>query len=205
MNSQAFSGSLPGSTATSLIEALRVHDPAGWGRLVKLYSALVYSWCRRAGLQPADAAEVYQEVLLAVHRKIAAFDHGSAGKSFRGWLRIITRNKVRDFARRRKRQGTAQGGSDSLHSLSQVVGMSASVPFSMSSGITIQPRLLHEALAVVEKEFRPRTWQAFWAVTMEGRPPSDVAAELDMSPGAVHTIKWRVLTRLREFLRDLME
>ena len=41
-------------------------DDASWKRLVALYSPLVYGWCRDGGLPAGDAANVLQEVFLAV-------------------------------------------------------------------------------------------------------------------------------------------
>jgi RNA polymerase sigma-70 factor (ECF subfamily) len=60
------------------------------------------------------------------------------------------------------------------------------------------------ALDAIRGEFEPRTWQAFWKTTVEGRAPKDVAAELAMSAGAVRVAKSRVLQRLRAELGDVM-
>ena len=46
---------------TSLLVRAGNDEQAAWDRLVKLYAPLVYSWCRAAGLQPADVADVAQE------------------------------------------------------------------------------------------------------------------------------------------------
>ena len=63
--------------------------------------------------------------------------------------------------------------------------------------------LLRQALATIRDEFRPHTWRAFWEVVVNGRAPSDVAADLDMQPGAVRVAKSRVLLRLRQELGEL--
>jgi hypothetical protein len=52
------------SISSSLLLRARAHDPEAWRRLVRVYGPLIYSWCRRAGLQAADAADVDQEVYL---------------------------------------------------------------------------------------------------------------------------------------------
>ena len=54
------------SASTSLIQGLKVHDEEAWQRLLDLYVPLVFSWCRRAGLQSQDAADVVQEVFQGV-------------------------------------------------------------------------------------------------------------------------------------------
>src|SRR4051794_11675033 len=98
---------MPGSTAASLVERARAHDPAAWQRLVALYGPLVYSWARRGGLRAEDAADVVQEVFRALVAHIGNFRQDRPGDSFRGWLWTITHNKVRDYWRSRHLQPQA--------------------------------------------------------------------------------------------------
>jgi RNA polymerase sigma-70 factor (ECF subfamily) len=52
-------------------------------------------------------------------------------------------------------------------------------------------------LTYVSSEFEQRTMQAFRRLALEGAPPEQVAAELNMSVGAVYVAKSRVVRRLR--------
>src|SRR3954469_22719157 len=88
------------ATSRSLLERVQADDPAAWDRLVGLYAPLVYRWCRRADLPEQEIADVFQDVFQAVTMHIAAFRREKAGDTFRGWLRTITRNKVRDHFRK---------------------------------------------------------------------------------------------------------
>src|SRR5262249_27276083 len=72
-------GEAAGATSLGLLERARSHDAAAWGRLVQLYAPLVDRWCRQASLQDADAADVRQEVFLAVARGLDEFRRDSAG------------------------------------------------------------------------------------------------------------------------------
>src|SRR5277367_2420601 len=96
----------PHSTATfrGLLERVRVDDEAAWHRLVDLYAPLVYRWCRRSGLPEQDAADVFQDVFQAVATHIAGFRKEKESDTFRGWLRTITRNKIRDHFRKSARE-----------------------------------------------------------------------------------------------------
>ena len=64
-------------------------------------------------------------------------------------------------------------------------------------------RLTRRALALLETDFRPSTWQAFWQTAVEKRPAADVAEELQMSVAAVWKAKSRVMLHLREELSEL--
>ncbi len=59
-------------TPASLLERMRQPaNPDAWERFVALYAPLIYSWGCRAGLQDADAADLVQEVLVALMRRPA--------------------------------------------------------------------------------------------------------------------------------------
>jgi RNA polymerase sigma-70 factor (ECF subfamily) len=192
------------STAThrSLLDGARARDAAAWERLVTLYSPLVLAWCRGWGLQPEDAADVFQEVFQAVAAHLAGFRRERPGDTFRGWLRTITRNKVNDHFRRREREPAGVGGSEARAMLSRVP---EAVPADEGArGCAAEADLLHRALELIRGEFEPRTWEAFWQTAVEGRAAADVAADLSMTPGAVRVAKSRVLHRLRTDLRDLL-
>ena len=47
------------TTPVSLLQRLRDSaDQAAWGRFVRLYTPLLYSWARHVGLQEPDAADL---------------------------------------------------------------------------------------------------------------------------------------------------
>lgn len=192
------SGSLTsGSTSSGLIRRAKQRDPEAWERLVDLYGPLVFYWCRRSGLAPADAADVVQDVFAAVCRALDRFEHGREENTFRGWLRVIAQNKIRDHYRRRAGEVPAAGGTDAGVRL-------AEIPASPSE--TSEQRALsglyRRALDLIRSEFEHRTWQAFWRAVVEGHETADIAADLGVSANAVRQYKSRVLRRLREELGD---
>jgi RNA polymerase sigma-70 factor, ECF subfamily len=78
--------------------------------MVDLYGPLVFRWCVQSGLAPADASDVMQDVFLAAWLGLDRFEH--RGGTFRGWLRVITRNKLHDYHRRIAEQAPAEGGTE---------------------------------------------------------------------------------------------
>jgi RNA polymerase sigma-70 factor (ECF subfamily) len=191
-------GGGPSEPSSSLLDRVRGADQAAWERLVHLYSPLVYDWCRRAGLQAADAADVGQTVFLAVARKVRDFRRDRAGDSFRRWVRAITRTKILDH--RRARAGREAEAGDALLGLPAAADGSDPAADREEEGL-----LFRRAVDLVRGEFEPRTWQAFWQVVVDGRAPADVAGDLATSANAVYLAKARVLRRLCEEFADLVD
>src|SRR4051794_34969555 len=103
-------------TSVSLLEGLVRGGNDAWGRLVKLYQPLLRGWALRAGAGEADADDLVQEVLAVVFRAMPRFEHRGPG-AFRGWLRAILVNRLRDFFRARQKRPIATGDSAFLERL----------------------------------------------------------------------------------------
>jgi RNA polymerase sigma-70 factor (ECF subfamily) len=195
----------PGASLYStLLQRLQAREEDAWRRLDHLYGAVVFAWCRGAGLQPDDAADVRQEVFRAVARAIGDFRRDQPGDSFRGWLWQIARNKLRDFFRRQRQQPAGAGGTTFQQRLQEIPDASDdSVPPGPASDEAAG--VYRRALELVRGEFEERTWQAFWGVAIDGQAPAEVAVALGMSAGAVYVAKSRVLRRLREEFGAVLE
>lgn len=199
-SSQAVRSSL--GTSATFIGRVQCDDPAAWNRLVKLYGPLIERWCRQWGLQSHDIADVAQEVFQAVATHVSDFRKERAHDRFRGWLCVITRNKVLDHFRRLGREPAGAGGSEAVQKFAAVAAVSADE--SCEGDGDEDKRLLFErALDLIRHEFAEHTWRAFWRTAVDGVAASDVAAELAMTSGAVRVAKSRVLKRLRTELGDL--
>ena len=182
----------PGTTSPSLLDRVRGDDQAAWVRLVDLYGRLVYRWCLRAGLKGEDAADIGQEVFIAVARNIQAFHNDQQGDSFRGWLYTITRNKIRDRANTIAEVGEGGNGPGQLDQIP-----AESIPERDASSVWDDRRyLIHRAIELVRGEFEAKTWAAFWRTTVDGQSAEDVAAEVGISREAVYIAKSRVRRRL---------
>lgn len=180
------------STETTLIVRAVRQDQDAWRRLAQLYSPAVYQWSRSCGLSADDAADAVQEVFRSVARSIDQFRREQPGQSFRGWLWRITRNKIHDHYRRQQRTPQAVGGSDAWQAMQQ---LPESLP-PASSTATLGP-LVRRLLTVLQAEFEPSTYRAFWRMAVDGQSAAAVAQELNLSRQAVRQAKYRVLKRLR--------
>jgi RNA polymerase sigma-70 factor (ECF subfamily) len=191
-----------GVTSLTLLERIRAGDASGWRHVVDLYTPLVQHWCKRWGIQPADADDIVQEVFQAAAQGIADFHRERAGDTFRGWLRGIAHHKVLAIWRARGRQPQSPGGSEGLHLLQEVPQPPAADDPEEAAQTSA---LFHRAVRLLRSEFEERTWQAFWRTAVDGQPAPAVAAEVGMTANAVRMAKSRVLHRLRAELGDLVE
>lgn len=150
----------------------------------------------RAGVSESDAADVTQDVFHAVARSIDGFRDDEPGSTFRGWLYAIARNKLLDHFRRRGAERAAVGGTDALKQIQEL----PATPPEGEEAEAEQSELARRALALLQSDFQPATWQAFWGTAVDNRPAAEVAAELGISLAAVYKAKSRVLARLRQEL-----
>src|SRR5262249_14949258 len=93
-------------TPPSLLFRLREApaDSDAWRQFDAIYRPLLTGWLRRYSLQADDAADLVQEILQAVCRELPSFHYDPARGRFRGWLRQIMVNRLREFWRARKRE-----------------------------------------------------------------------------------------------------
>lgn len=191
------------TTSASLLERIR-HDPAAtqWQTLVELYDPLIRGWLKRQAVLASDADDLVQDVLTVVARRLKDFEHNSRPGAFRTWLRTITINCVRDFWRSKKRENS--GGSPQVQELLDQLA-------DPHSGLTQAWDLEHDRfvtqqlLARLRSEFEPATWRAFERVALDGAPAAEVAAELNLTTNAVFIAKSRILARLRQESRGLID
>jgi RNA polymerase sigma-70 factor, ECF subfamily len=187
-------------TSLTLLQRLRAREQDAWRRMLHLYTPLVRAWCHHQDVRGADADDVAQEVFQAVATGLDQFQKDRPGDTFRGWLRGITRHKLSDFFRRQSTQPQAQGGTAAGQQLQQVAQPEITLPDETPQQLA---ELYQRALELVQSEFEPKTWRAFWRTAVDGQSPADIAAELGMSAPAVRMAKSRVLHRLKQEIGDL--
>ena len=189
-------------TRASLLARLRdPQDRDAWQQFVDLYGTLVYSFARQRGLQDADAADLTQEVFLAVAGAASHWQYNPKQGSFRGWLYGITRNKLARFLRRRYAQPAGSGDSNAQALLEEQPAPDLDMQADWEQ--EFQQQLFRLAAAQIQDSFAPTTWQAFWRTAVEGHSAATVAKDLSLSVGAVYVAKSRVLARLAKQIQQL--
>jgi RNA polymerase sigma-70 factor (ECF subfamily) len=175
-------------------------DDDSWRTFVDLYGPLVFSYCRKRGLQDADAADVAQEVLVRVVRSMPTFAYTPEKGRFRHWLGTIARNEVARL--RRKQLRAAQPNSP--HAKPALDEIAGTEPDSEWAGV-FNAETLRVALERIRASFEATTWQAFEYVWEEHGSALEAATNFRMPVDQVYAAKSRVLKRLRAELLLLAE
>ncbi|HJZ91146.1 MAG TPA: sigma-70 family RNA polymerase sigma factor [Gemmataceae bacterium] len=191
------------ATSASLLARLRDPDGDAWSRLVDLYTPLIRSWLIRAGVRPAEADDLVQEVLTVVVRRFPEFRHNERTGAFRAWLRAIAVNCARDFWKASRLRPAAAGGTDFGGYLAQLEDEThpLAAAWDREHDVYVTRRLLD----LLRPEFEPKTWAMFRRFVLEEVPAAQVAAELGTTPNAVFIAKSRVLARLRQEAAGLID
>ena len=177
-------------------------DREAWGQFVEIYAPLVYDLARRRGLQDADAADLTQEVLRSVSGAIGRLDYDPGRGTFRSWLFTVTRNAINTFFESQRRVPRGSGDSSVQAWLENQAGPDEE---SAEWDREYQRRVLDYATEQVRLGFEEATWQAFAQTALEGKPAKDVAAGLGMTVGAVYIARSRVLSRIKDEVRKLLD
>lgn len=90
----------------ALLASASMGDQAAWREIIGLYSRRVFAMAHSHLKDPDLAEEITQSVFVTLAQKLPGSTSGAYQEqgSFEPWLFRITMNRVRDEARRRKRQ-----------------------------------------------------------------------------------------------------
>jgi RNA polymerase sigma-70 factor (ECF subfamily) len=188
------------TTSATLLAKLRKvpADQAAWDQFVERYGRKVFAWCRQWNLQEADAEDITQAVLLKLSEKMQTFDYDPS-KSFRAWLKTITRHAWSDYCSSRKAV-IAAGGSQVLEMLHTVEARDDLI---RRLDDEFDRELLDEAMNRVRGRVLPRTWEAFERTALQGQSGAEAGKALGMKVATVFVAKSKVQNMLQEELRKL--
>ncbi len=191
---------LPDTRQTLIARLAEPADVAAWDEFVASYQTAIYRYCRTRGLQEADAAEVVQEVMLAVHQVVGQWQPSGRAGSFRAWLLETARRICWQRLRQRARGDRAAGGTAAMERLHEVADHAGPAAGEEAEW---QRWAFCWAAGHVQRDVQPDTWRAFWLTAVEGVAPPVAAQRLTMSVGGVYAAKCRVLARIRQRIEEL--
>ena len=188
------------STRASLILRLQnADDVAAWDEFSAIYAPVVYRVAIARGLQAADAENLVQEVMLSVARSVDQWLERTNRGSFRAWLLRISRNAAVDILTRRATRVMARGGDSADQLLAE---LPAADNVSHELDLECDRAVFQWAAIQVRDVVADSTWDAFRLTSIDGVCVTDAAEQLQMRPGNVYLARSRVMTRIRELVKQ---
>ena len=188
-------------TSLTLLSLARTGDTEAWNRLVNVYGPLVYQQCKRKNLSDDDAAEVAQDVFLALHGGLKKFRKERPEDSFIHWLRRVTSFKIADRIRLLVGQANAFGGTDAQVMIEQ---QPEEIEAEWQPDM-VRQEAFSRAIDLMKTDFQESTWRAFWITVVEGKTTQEACEILSMKPGAIRNARSKVRKRLVQELGDVLD
>lgn len=205
-------------TRSSLLQRLKTgDDPQSWQEFYRIYGGLIRFFAEKAGLTADEAEEVVQETAIGVARHLPEFIYDPKVCRFKTWLLNLTRWRIQDQIRRRRKlgprsdaaelvahmgqleSGTSLGGASFIESIAD-----PSVPeFGAEWDKAWEKNLLDQALEALRVRIDERQLQVFDLCVTKGWPPGDVARTLGISVARVYLAKHRISALLKKEVRRL--
>jgi RNA polymerase sigma-70 factor, ECF subfamily len=186
---------------TLLVDGLRKGVEAAYETLIGRFEQPVFNVVSRLMDDPADAADVVQEVFLKVFRNIGSFRGDSSLKT---WIYRIAVNEARNhrrwFSRHRRQEVGLEAEPGENRGYQDYLPDPGRSPFEAAVDHETQA-LVEQALATVNPKFRA----ALVLREMEGLSYEEIAEILDVSLGTVKSRILRGRDALRKCLTERLE
>jgi len=200
----------PPQTRHSLIARLKdPSDQGAWEEFVSIYRPVVFRIAMQKGLQPADAEDVAQTVMVSVSRAVENWEPDPQRARFRTWLnRIAVNAAINSISRRKPDRGTGDSkATDLLAQHSDDKLFATAVDDSESELVRLEYRreCFRVAAAQIKSEVEPDTWSAFWLTAVDGVSAQSAADQLGKRLGSIYTAKSRVMKRLQTRVTEMTD
>jgi RNA polymerase sigma-70 factor (ECF subfamily) len=198
-------------TNASLLQRLKdLDDKSSWDEFYDLYHDLIFSVARRAGLSETEAAEVVQDTLLSVAKKMPGFTYDPAKDSFKGWLLTVTRWRMRNQLAKRSRMAaqetrmtrSREEGEPRTATIERIPDPAGPELESIWEE-EWETRVLETALARIKRQVQPQHYEIYHLHVVLGQPVREVARALGATPIQVYLAKHRIGNLLKKEIRRL--
>jgi RNA polymerase sigma factor (sigma-70 family) len=191
------------ATRRSMVDRLGDwHDAKRWQQFFDSYWKLIHRTARKAGLTESEAQEVVQETLITVAKKIDRLKYDPKLGSFKGWLLNITRWRIADQFRKRKRAGeqATKTRRDESRLTATIERIADPAGFDLDAAWDEEWRanLLQAATTRVKKKVSAKQYQIFDCYVLKQWPVQKVAKELRVSVAQVYLAKHRLSALLKK-------
>ncbi len=181
------------TTQPSLLSRVRDNgDQAAWREFDAKYRDLILRYCRRKGLQPHDAEDIRQVVMLSLAKQLRTFQYEPGKGRFRDYLGVSVRHAIHRFFRSHRNDAHRLGTHDA-----------AGLTVDDDEGRLWETEWMRHhhrrAMETVRTTVDAKSVDVFERL-LAGETPAEIGSALSMTSDAVRKVK----QRMRERLRDLV-
>jgi RNA polymerase sigma-70 factor (ECF subfamily) len=195
-------------TRKSLIEKLdNWEDHRVWDEFYQTYWRLIFSVATKAGLTREEAFDVVQETIIAIARQVKKGQYDPRAGSFKAWLLQMTRWRILDVFRARKRQPSLadQGDEHSEHAELAMDRLTQDKDNVLEKIWDKEWRdnISSAALERVKNRVSPRQFQIFDCYVLKGWGVKKTAEVLGINAAQVYLAKHRVGALVKKEVQGL--
>lgn len=196
-----------GKTRKSLIARLdNWEDQKTWDEFYQTYWRLIYSVAVKAGLRQDEAFDCVQETILSIAKQSKKKLYDPEQGSFKTWLMNMTRWRINDQFRKRKKDTAMIVGeweNDRKTAVIDRVEDPAGDMLSRLWNIEWKKNVADAALARVKVQVSPKQYQIFDCYVIKQWDARTVQEKLNVSMAQVYLAKHRVGSVLKRELAKL--
>ncbi len=194
-------------TRKSLIARLENwEDQRTWDEFYQTYWRLIYAVAIKAGLRQDEAFDCVQETILSIAKQSKKQLYDPEQGSFKTWLMNMTRWRINDQFRKRKKDTAMAGGDwddDRKTAVIDRVEDPQGDVLSRLWNVEWKKNVADAALARVKAQVSPKQYQIFDCYVIKGWEAKKVQDKLNVSMAQVYLAKHRVGAVLKRELAKL--
>jgi len=194
-------------TRKSLIARLdNWEDQKTWDEFYQTYWRLIYAVAIRAGLRPEEAFDCVQETIFSIAKQSKKKLYDPEQGSFKTWLMNMTRWRINDQFRKRKKDTAMIGGEWDDERKTAVIDRIEDPNGDVLSrlwDVEWKKNVADAALARVKAQVSPKQYQIFDFYVIRQWDPQKVQEKLNVSMAQVYLAKHRVGAVLKKELAKL--
>jgi len=196
-------------TRKSLIARLdNWEDQKTWDEFYQIYWRLIYSVAVKAGLRSDEAFDCVQETILSIAKQSKKNLYNPEQGSFKTWLMNMTRWRINDQFRKRKKDTAMVGGEFDDDRKTAIIDRVEDPNGDVLSRVwdsEWKKNIAEAALARVKAQVSPKQFQIFDCYVLREWDAKKVQDHLDVSMAQVYLAKHRVGSVLKRELAKLEE
>ena len=189
------------STHKTLLMKIQDGDEISWKEFYDRYSSAILTISSRFGLNPSEAEEVRQNVMLKIFQNKLIFSYNDERARFRTYFNRIVRSCIIDYLRKKK----ALTPETAMETIPEQSAPDDELDNEEIFNEEWRKQCLSDALEILKEHVEPKTFLAFHMTAFQQKKVRDVAEFLQMNTSQVYLAKSRCIAKLQNIISELQK